>query len=327
MFVVVVVCPPPAVRDETSLSELRAAHARLHRELEAIVARDPVVEEALGGEDGGLIVAVRSALIQDLVREAARVYLDQVVLDLGDLDAHASGDLRHRTLLGRVTLGHWRLDTRVVRLEVRLRALPPRLRVVAPDELNLKLPVEAMEATGRVRLRFVWRSASLAKLVCRGFDLTRELDGRTLRQEHTVGGTFRVAARAGAITVDPLLADDSMRLKMDLTPRSWEVVEEALRTQDSLGRCGLLLNPGAAMRHLRQLAAEGIEVRLPRAMFKTLRFPASFQHTALIDERPVTVAVRTRSFEITPRLTWSRAAVGIAVARAASTNAPRATPE
>jgi hypothetical protein len=286
-------------------------HDRLHLELQAIVADDPFVREALRGDDGDLIVAVRSSVVQDVVREAARLYLDQVVVDLGGLETNARGEIERKTLLGRMTVGRWRLEMAVERLEVRLRAGPPRLRVVAPNEVELQLPMEAIEAPGRVALRFAWDSASLANLVCRDFELSRELSGRTARQEHTIGGTFRLSARPGDVSVDPLAREDVIRLKVDLSPESWAVVEEALRSQDSLGKCGLLLDPPDVVRRLRALASEGFKVRLPQVMFRGMRLPGSFDHTARIDGRPITVAFRTRSFEATPRLMWSRAEVGI----------------
>jgi len=320
-------CRRDPVGDEARVAELRRVHAELHQKLEPIVAADPLVREALQGEDGGLIVAVRWSLVREVVREAARLYLDRVVLNLGDVEASAHGEIDRKTPLGRMSVGRWRVQVVVQRLQVRLRALDPRLQVVRPDELRLQVPVEATEAPGRVALHFTWSSASLARLVCRSFDVSRELDGRTLPQEHTIGGTVRIAARRDSITVAPLVADEFVRLKVDLTPQSWEVVEQALRSQDSLVRCGVLLDPAKVLEHLRRLASRGIKVHLPRALFRTLRFPADLQHTAQIDGRPITVDVRTRSFEATPRLAWSRAAVGIEAAQPAGASARIEAPE
>ena len=270
---------------------------------------------------------MRWSLVQEVVREAARLYLDRVVLDLGDLEANAEGQIDRKTLFGHMTVGRWRVRLVLQRLKVRLRALDPRLEVVRPDELRLQVPVEAMDSPGRVALHFTWNSASLAKLVCRSFDVTRELDGRTLRQEHTIKGTVRITARSDSITVDPLVTDEVVRLKVDLTPQSWNVVEQTLRSQDSLMKCGLLLDPAKVLEHLQRLASEGIKVHLPREMFRTLRFPATIEHTAHIDERPITVSLRTRSFEATPRLMWSRAAVGVEAVRAPGASARADDPE
>jgi hypothetical protein len=320
-------CRRDLVWDEARVAELRRVHADLHRKLEPLVAADPLVREALQGEDGDLVVAVRSSLVQEVVREGARLYLGRVVLDLGDVEASAHGEVEHKTLLGRMGVGRWRVHVVVQRLRLRLRALAPRVQVVRPDELSLQVPVEAMEAPGRVSLHFTWRPGSLARLVCRGFEVTRELEGRAVRQEHTIAGRIRIAARPESVTVAPLVADDVVRLKVDLTTRSWDVVEQTLRSQDSLLKCGVLLDPAKVLERLRHLASEGIKVHLPRAMFRTLRFPADIQHTARIDERPITVDVRTRSFEATPSLMWSRAAVGIEAARPRGASARGDSPE
>jgi hypothetical protein len=321
------VCRTAPVRDEARLADLRRIHAELHQKLEPLVAADPLVREALQGQEGDLIVAVRWSLIQDVVREGARLYLDRVLLDLGDVEASAHGEIERKTLLGHMTVGSWRVRIVVQRLRVRLKALDPRLEAVRPNELKLRVPVEAMEAPGRVSLHFTWNSASLAKLVCRDFQVSRDLDGRTLRQQHTIGGTVRITAGPDSISVAPLVADEVVRLKVDLSPQSWGVVERTLRSQDSLMKCGLLLDPAKVLERLRQLASEGIKIHLPREMFRTQRFPADIRRTAQIDERPVTVAVRTRSFEATPRVMWSRAAVGIETGKPPAASARVEAPE
>jgi hypothetical protein len=270
---------------------------------------------------------VRWSLVQDVAREGARLYLDRVVLDLGDLEANAQGEIERKTLLGHMTAGRWRVQVVIRRLRLRLRALEPRLEVIRSNELRLRVPVEAMDAPGRVSLHFAWNSAPLAKLVCRSFDVTRELDGHTLRQEHAIGGTIRITAGPDSITVAPLVKDEVVRLKVDLTPQSWAVVERTLRSQDTLFKCGLLLKAQNVVQRLRELASEGIKVHLPGEMFRPLRFAADIQYTARIDERPITVAVRTRSVEATSRLVWSRAAVGIEAAQPPRASARVRPPE
>jgi hypothetical protein len=309
------------VRDEARLAELRRVHDRLHEDLEAIVARDPLVREALQGDGGDLIVAVRSAVVQDVVREAARRYLDDVVVNLGALEATTRGQVERKTLLGRMTVGRWRLGIVVDRLAVRLKAGPPVLRVAGPTKLTLRVPVKATEATGRVSLRLGWDSASVANLVCRDFELARTLDGRTLPQEHTIGATFRVSAGPDSVSLEPLAKDDQIELKVDLTPASWAAVDEALRTQDSLTRCGLLLDRDDVLRRLRALASAGFKVRLPTAMFQHVRLPGVFHHTAVIEGRPLKIVFHARTFEATPALMWSRASVGIQPADVPGTSA------
>src|SRR5262249_20373418 len=177
---------------------------------------------------------------------------------------------------------------------------PPRLRVAGANEVELALPVEAREARGRVVLHFSWDSASLAHLVCRDFDVTRELEGRSLRQEYTIGGVFRLSAGPDSIRVEPVFPNDVTRVKVALSDRSWASVREALAEQDRFLRCGLLMDPDKMVDRLKALAAEGFRVKLPAVMFREFRFPGVFERTAQIEGRAVAVGVRPHGFEVTP---------------------------
>ncbi len=301
--------------DPGRLAGLRADHERLHEQLDARVAEDSVVQEALAGRSEGLILAVRSPVVQDVLREVARVYFDRMTVDLGELDAKADGQIDHDTFLGRIKVGEWKVAIFIAKLSVELRAKTPRLRVVGPDEVDLRVPVVAQEARGRLSLHFSWDSASVANLVCRDFDLVRELEGRTLPQEHTIGGTFRLSAGPDSVRVEPAITDDTIRVKVDLPESSWAVVTEALETQDSFGRCGMLMDPAKVVERLKELAARGFRVKLPGVMFRGFSFPGAFEHTARIEGQAVAVSLRTQALQVTPRAMWSRAAIDIASRR------------
>jgi hypothetical protein len=316
LFLVALLAALAACRRDPSpapgrLAELRRLHETLHEQLDARVAEDALVQEALHGRPGELIVAVRSPMVEDVLREAARVYIDRLTLDLGDLQAKANGRIDHRTFLGRIKVGEWRLEMLVEQLAVELRAKAPRLRVAGTNEVELKLPVEAREARGRVVLRFSWDSASVANLVCRDFEVARELEGKTPRQEHTIGGVFRLSAAGDSVRVQPVFPDDTIRVKVALSDRSWASVREALAEQDRFLRCGLLMDPDKMVDQLKARAAEGFPVKLPAVMFREFRFPGAFERTAQIEGRAVAVGLRTQGFEVTPSAMWSRAAIGI----------------
>jgi hypothetical protein len=282
------------------------------------------VREALGAKGSELIVGVRAPVVQRVLREAARVYFGRVQVDLGALDADARGRVDRDTFLGRMKVGEWRLEIHIAKLRVPLRAKNPKLRVLRTNELELQLSLEAAEAAGQVALRFEWDSASIANLVCRDFEVSRELEGRTLRQEHTVGGTFRLSGGPDAVRAEPLESDDVIYLKLDLAPESWDAVAQALESQDSLGRCGLILDPQKALEQLKARAAEGFRVKLPSVLFKSLRIPGTFEHTARIDGRPVAVELRARAVQVTSRAVWSRAGVGVEKGDGGSGAAPDA---
>jgi hypothetical protein len=304
-------CRRGAPADPGRLASLRAEHERLHEALDARVAGDAVVQEALAGGAEGLILAVRPSVVEDVLREAARLYFDRMSVDLGALEAKADGRIEHDTFLGRIKVGDWRLEILIEELRVELRARTPHLEVAGPNEVDLRVPVAAQEGHGKLALRFSWDSASVANLVCRDFDLVRELEGRTLPQEHTISGTLRLSAGPESVKVEPTLEEDAIRLKVDLEEASWAAVREALETQDSFSRCGMLLDPEKVLERLRALAAEGIRVKLPGVMFRRFSFPGAFEHTARIEGNPVAVGVRTRALQVTPRAMWSRASIDV----------------
>jgi hypothetical protein len=308
-------CRRDAAPDGARLAELRRLHETLHEQLDARVAEDALVREALHGRSGDLIFAVRSPVVENVLREAARVYFDRLTLDLGDLHARANGRLDRKTFLGRIKVGDWRLELLIESLTVKLRAKPPRVRVVGANEVDLALPVEAREARGRVVLHFSWDSASMANLVCRDFEVTRELEGHSLPQEHTVGGKFRLSAGGDFVRVEPISADDVIRVKVALPDRSWASVREALAEQDKFLRCGLVMDPDKVVERLKALAAEGFRVKLPAVLFREFRLPGVFERTARIEGRSVAVGVRAQGLEVTPTAMWSRAAIGIGAER------------
>ena len=73
---------------------------------------------------------------------------------------------------------------------------------------------------------------------------------------------------------DPLFEDRRCRCTWTWRPDSWAAVEEELLAQDTLSRCGILLKPDVVVLELRGLAARGIKVRLPEALFRSVRLPA-----------------------------------------------------
>jgi hypothetical protein len=178
--------------------------------------------------------------------------------------------------------------------------------------------VDVLPARGRVAIRLSWDSAALANVVCKDFELARDLDGRVLAQRHFVDGAFRIGFVGEGLQASPLFPERKLRLKLDLTPESWRTVEAALRSQDSLGRCGLLMNPERGMQRLRALAKRGIDVRLPEELFRSVELPAQLVKAVTIADRPVELDVRARALRFVTGMLWSSASLHI---RCVSTHA------
>jgi hypothetical protein len=314
-------CRREARPDPARLEPLERLHRQLQEELSGLVARDAVAQEALKHGRGELIVAIRPRFVEKVLRDVVDAYLDHVVLDLATLDAHAHGGIRRDSPFGRFKAGDWDVSVEIERLRARLHAETPALRVSGTNQVVLQLPMTVVETPGRIRIRLAWDSSALTNLICRDFELTRELDGRVLPQRHMLGGTYRIVAGEDKVEARPEAVDDVVRLKVDLTPESWQTVAEALSTQDTLWRCGLALDPQQVLDHLKSLAAEGVPVRLPRKLFQEVSLPGRFEHSARIDEHEVDVIVRAR-LEVTPNAYWSSASVQLRSQQASAAGAP-----
>jgi hypothetical protein len=292
------------------LRELQRLHDVLHGRLEEGVRRDPVAARALA-DPGQLVIAVRSSLIEDLAARVARQYLQQVTVDLTALETRAEGKLRKDTFVGRQKVGEWAVAVVINALVGQLRAGQPRLSF-ARNVLEVELPLEAQAASGHVGLHFSWKSASGVSLVCKDFDVDLELDGRVPRQQQVLRGRIELGADGDALTATPVVDERSFPLKIELTGASWGKVATALRSQDSLGRCGMFLDPQSVLRRLHELVVEGIEIRLPRSIFRPVRLPARFEQTVRVSDSVVQLSLAGERLRASESMLWSSTVVSVA---------------
>ena len=171
--------------------------------------------------------------------------------------------------------------------------------------------MDVQETEGNATLRFSWDSAGLANVVCKDFELTREIRGRVLAQRHVVSGALRLHNTGDSVTATPVFPDRRIRLKLDLTSRSWGGVEAALRSQDTSGKCGTLMDPDKGLAHLRALAARGIHVRLPDSIFRAVTFPARLHEEVKVNERPVGLRLRAESLRVETATLWTSVSVQV----------------
>ena len=260
---------------------------------------------------GQVVLAIRSGLIEELAGNVARRYLDRVTVDLSDVEGHSSGELRRRTFLGRIKLGEWSVSVDLGNLTGHLRAGSPRVSLRGPDLIDVELPVDVQETEGDATVRLGWDSAGLANVVCKDFELTREIRGRVLAQRHLVSGALRLHNTGESLTATPVFPDRRIRLKLDLTAPSWGVVEAALRSQDTSGKCGTLMDPDRGLVRLRALAARGINVRLPDSIFRTVSLPARLQKSVHVGQRTVGLRLTAESLRIETATLWSSVSVQV----------------
>jgi hypothetical protein len=126
------------------MASLEREYDRLRERLEKAAATEPLVASAFA-DPGQVVLAIRSGLIEELAGNVARRYLDRVTVDLSEVEGHSSGELRKKTLFGRIRVGDWNVS-------VDLGAWPylrAGSRVAArPDLVDVELLVDVQE-TGR----------------------------------------------------------------------------------------------------------------------------------------------------------------------------------
>jgi len=304
-------CATKAPEDDPArIALLKDANDRLRERLEKAAARDPLVAAALA-DRGQVVLAMRSGLIEELAGNVARRYLDRVTVDLSEIEGHSSGKLRRKTFLGRIKVGEWSVSVDLGTLRGHLRAGAPRVSLRGPDLIDVELPVDVEETEGDATVHLAWDSAGLANVVCKDFELTREIRGRILAQRLLVSGALRLQNTGDSLTATPVFPDRRIRLKLDLTTRSWGVVEAALRSQDTSGKCGTLMDPDKGLVRLRALAARGIKVGLPDSVFRAVSLPARLQKAVRVSQRTVELRLKAESLRIETATLWSSVSVEV----------------
>lgn len=298
------------VENQERIAALEATRNALRVRLDARVDAEPLVASVMA-EQAPVVLAIRSGLIEELAGQVARRYLDQVNVDVGGMDTHSQGEVHKKTFLGDIKVGGWKLTVDIGRLVGSLRAGTPSVRLRAPDLIDVDLPVDVLETEGDVTLNFWWDSAGIANLLCKNFRLTRTIQGRVVAQRHSLRGALRVVNNGESLDATPEFADRKLRLQIDLSPASWKIVSEALRSQEAPGTCGALMNPDLGMKRLRALAGRGVNVRLPDAMFRTFSLPARVRQSAQVGNRTVSLVVGAHSLHVDPETLWSSARVTV----------------
>jgi len=291
------------------LFRARREHARMRAAFAQLSARDPVVTEALA-QGGDLVVGIRPALVQAVLREVAGRYLDRVALDLPlDAKIHETNEVEVGTFLGRIHAGDWTLDVTIHRVRGTLRAGVPHVSPAAGNALALSLPVRIEEGHGTATVHFKWESHSVASVVCHDFELTRPLAGLVLPRDYALDGTFELSAGADRLRAEPRFPPREFRIQVDLTPKSWNEVRAAIEEQDQVLRCGLGIDSDKLLATIRDRLHEGFDITLPRSIFRTVDFPAAVRQDVAIEDKRVDLAVRTHGLAITPAAVWYAADV------------------
>lgn len=303
---------PDATRGR--VAELQRAHEAFHDSLDALVAGDTLIAEAVA-DSGEVVLAIRASLVEDLIHEVTASYLDRVELDLSpNVQVQEGGEVRVKALFARITAGAWRVNLTIHRIRGVLAAKTPEVSVTRTNRIHLALPVVLQQGSGTATLRFAWDAKSVANVVCRDFATTQRITGSVLPREYEIEGDFVLTAGERSVVARPEFPEEKFRLSVDLSPESWANVQRTLASQDKISRCGIALAPADVIRKLQALGRKGFNVKLPRSIFRTVELPASVSRSVEVEERRLSLAVRPNVLRVTPRTFWYSSAVRTEIA-------------
>ena len=302
----------PADKPGHRVAALERKHRERHERLEDLVADDPFLREAIRVK-GDLAMAVRADFALGVIREVAKRYFDRVDLRLGDIDVVRQGTLTKDTFLGRIRAGDWTVSLSIHEVNGVLRAGEPEVGFLDGNRVALAFPVHLEQGQGRARVDFNWDSRGIANLVCRDFELTQEIDGTVTPEAYPVRGTFALDATDRTLIARPAFSRD-FRIKLDLSPGSWDAVRARLREQDRFSKCGVAMDPEKVLAQLRELAGNGFNVRVPARVFRNIELRAHVADKVTVAQREVGVAVTRNALYTSPDLLWYSARVAVRTA-------------
>jgi hypothetical protein len=294
--------PPPSEPPAERIARLTREVDALRAQFESAVAEDPLVARGSTAE-GHLIASIPPELFAQIVRRIAAVYLDRVAIELGGIAIDKSGEIHRRTFLGRIKAGNWTAEIEFPRIRGVLRAGEPVVRLPGDNRVLVGLPIHLERGAGAARIHFQWDSRMLVNLVCRDFEVTEEVQGHIAPRAYPVAGEFALTAGPGEL-VAAARFDDRFRIHPELDAVSWAVVDRALRQQDTMGRCGVGLDPAATLAELKALVAAGFVVRLPNKLFRPVSLPARLSPTVTVQGRDVEIELTQSRLEAGPDGVW-----------------------
>jgi hypothetical protein len=289
--------PDPRWNGERAVTAPRAGADSLRSRVARLAAADPLWR-SVTSTDHDVVVVVPEPLLHRLVDRVAQHYLRGVEVDIQPRRVVPVKARVRASILGKQhRVAHFEGHLKFGRLRgVLTLAGHPRVRLVPPDGLAIAMPARVVRGRGAVSLDLEWKPAALLGVVCRPFRVQETVAGTILPFTDTLNTHIRYQVLDSVMVGRPRVQRDRMRVPIDLTDSSWALVRARLVEQDRLGRCGLLMDPDAVIAKLRELAAEGVSVRMPRRMFKPFRVPV------LLEEHYTTGSWRIEARTWDPRI-------------------------
>lgn len=283
--------PAPAVLERLR-EERRTLSERLQKHIHAEV-------DLPGAGDAGVVIGIPAPLAERFARDASRELLSEVRLAARDLEIRKSGQLSARILVGRTGLGSYDMVVTLEEVSGVLKAGRPELRFEG-GRVGVVLPVSLVAGKGRGRIAFSWDGRGVAGAVCGDLEAEGPVSGRVLPAEYVLRGGLTLTAEGADLVARPEFDDVELRLRVEPSPETWQLVEDEIGKQGAVCRTALR---GADVPEKLQAAIDrGFPLKLPRRLLPDLRLPVEME-TALRGH-PSALRIRPAGLSISRRRVW-----------------------
>jgi hypothetical protein len=283
---------------EEELSRLRQERRFLNGRLEKRLSEDFSLIEA---REASVIVGVPVRFAERFAGELARSLFSEVRVTLRNLEVRKEGELRGRILVGARHLGTYTVTVAIEEVVGILRAGKPKLRFEG-DRVAVVLPVSLAEGSGRGRIRFQWDGRGVAGVVCGDVDVSGVIVGSVVPDAYTLRGSLSLATDGPTLVARPTFEDAEIRLGIEPSTETWQLVEKTIGEQGAL--CRAALRAANVPEKLRAVVQRGFPVKLPRKLFPEMRLPVELERSADLEGRVIHVQVRPAGLTLTPARIW-----------------------
>lgn len=301
----------PTASDRAGQPTLQAEVNELRERLMDRIAADSMVQDVLA-DSADVLIGLRTGLLERMVVEATRSYLTEVRLHLTpDLEVHESDDISLKLGPVRIHAGEWRVRVLIQEIRATLMADSMLLAVADSNRLDIRIPVEARDGSGRALIDFEWDARTATSLICRSFQVSESFAGVVAPRTYQLRGTFVLGTEGDRIMARPYQTGPRLVVSPEPTEEAWMRVREILDRQNNIFRCGLALSPDKLEASLRELLREGFRFRLPDTILKPILLPAALLEDLSLNGREFFVEIQPVTLGLTPAALWYGADVQI----------------
>lgn len=285
---------------QADLATLKAERDRLRAEVIGAVSLDP---RLVGMPDRPFRIGMPTTLAQGLVTTFVAGAADQVTLQLGNIRVRRQGAVRRV-----IHLGDYTLVVRVMQVAARLAAGTPDLRF-GGDQVRLTMPVRVSAGSGSAEVDFLWTGRKVGGAVCGDMHVIEVVTGTVIPATYRLSGTLRLTTTDEAILVTPRLPALRVKVRVEPSKPSWDLLQRTLDSQGGL--CGFVLDRVNIRGALEGLLAKGFDVRVPTEKVRPVALPVGIARTLTVRGTPVDLDVKAGGLTITKDMIWLAADVNV----------------